>query len=119
MSIWNARVNEAFGEFSDLRIAVLIRNVENREFVLFEEEAQRFVPENFEWKLNKNRNFEGYDVRNGEHCFTWQSHGGQFTVIKTIPGSARRFSIVSDIPKIDPASVLNAIDYSDEWIHIH
>ena len=41
MSIWNARVDEAMREFDDLRIAVLVRNMVTREFLVFEEEAPK------------------------------------------------------------------------------
>ena len=119
LSIWNARVNEAMNEYSDLRIAVLIRNIETREFVLFEEEIQRYTPNNFRWKLNKRRNFQGHDAISDRHCFTWQPHGAQYTIIRLVPGSARRFKIVHDIPIVSPAAVLKGIQYRDDWIQIH
>lgn len=119
LSIWNARVNEAMNEYSDLRIAVLIRNIKTREFVLFEEEIQRYTPNNFRWKLNKNRNFQGHDAISDRHCFTWQPHGAQYTIIRLVPGSARRFKIVHDIPIVSPSAVLKDIQYRDDWIQIH
>ena len=44
LSIWNARVEEAMDEHDDLRVVVLVRNIETREFVLFEEEATPVCP---------------------------------------------------------------------------
>ena len=57
LSIWNARVDGAMGEHTDLRVAVLVRNIKSREFVLFEEqEARRFTPDDYEWEHNKQNN---------------------------------------------------------------
>ena len=119
LSIWNARVNEAMEEFRDLRIIVLIRNLAKREFVLFEEEAQRFVPDDFEWSQNKNGNFIGIERSSNRQRFTWQPSGSQFTVFRDVPQSARKFSIDTDVPKVDPATILSNIKFQDNWINIH
>ena len=119
LSIWNARVDEAMSEFEDLRIAVLLRNIAAREFVAFEEEARRFTPNDYEWVVNKHKNLEGRDKVSRKHLFTWQPHGSQFTVIRDIPGSARRFSIVPNVPLIDPATILDYVQFQEDWIQIH
>ena len=118
MSIWNARVDEAMEEFEDLRIVVLVRNIATREFVLFEEEAQRFVPGDYQWAFNQRNNLEGRDKVSGIHRFTWQPHGSQFTVIRDVPGSSRRFSVTPNVPLVEPNVVLRAVGYSDEWIRV-
>ncbi len=118
LSIWNARVDEAMEEFEDLRIAALVRNIAAREFVLFEEEAQRFAPGDYEWTFNKHNNLEGRDKVSGAHRFTWQPHGSQFTIIRDVPGSSRRFSVAPNVPLVDPNAILTAVGYSDEWIRI-
>ena len=87
LSIWNARVDEAMSEYDDLRIAVLVRNIATKEFMLFEEEAQRFVPTNYEWAFNKQGNLEGKEKSTNTHRFTWQPHGSQFTIIREVPTS--------------------------------
>ena len=119
LSVWNARVNQGMGEHEDLRIGVLVRNIEVREFTLFEEEAHRFSPDDYAWQFNKRNNLEGYDKVTGEHRFTWQPHGSQFTIIRDVPGSARRFSIGPNVPMVDPAAVLAWAGYRDHWIEIH
>ena len=105
-------------EYEDLRIVVMVRNVEAKEFVVFEEEATRFSPGDFVWTVNKRNNFEGHNVSDRAHQFTWQPHGGQFTVFRKVPGSARRFSINQNVPIATVNDFLKAIGYSDDWISI-
>jgi hypothetical protein len=119
LSIWNARVNEAMDEYDDLRIVVMIRNMETREFSIFEEEAQRFTPTAYEWSFNKRGNLEGHNKSTGAHEFTWQPHGSQFTVLRSIPASARRFKINPNIPMVQPDTILAAIKFKPEWITIY
>ena len=119
LSIWNARVNEAMGEHEDLRIAVLVRNIEAREFVLFEEESSRFIPADYEWSFNKRNNLEGRYKATGAHRFTWQPHGSQFTIIRDVPSSARRFSIGPNVALVDPEAILAYVNFRPEWIEIH
>ena len=118
LSIWNSRVNESLGEHNELRTAVLIRNMQTREFVLFEEETHRFVPEDYSWDFNKRNNLEGCEVATGEHRFTWQPHGSQFTIIRTVPGSSRKFLIRPNIPMVGIDFVLNKVGFRAGWIEI-
>ena len=118
LAIWNARVNEALDEFDELRIVVFVRNIDTREFVIFEEDAQRFVPDDYEWRVNKSGNLEGFEKLSGIRRFTWQPHGSQFTIHREIPASSRHFSIVPDVPIVDPASVLAYVRYRDGWVNI-
>lgn len=124
LSIWNERVNEALGIFDELRIAVLIRDMAARQFLIFEEEAQRFIPEDYSWRLtsptkqNPQGNLAGYDRASGVHCFTWQPHGSQFTVVRAVPGSRRRFEIGPNVPLVDPNVVLTYVKYRPGWITI-
>ena len=119
LAIWNKRVNEGTDEHADLRIAVLIRNMAAREFVLFEEPAMRFVPDNYRWEWNKQSNLEGYDKDTGEHAFTWQRGGTQFTIIRKVPASARRFSIGPRVPLVEVHQVLAYVGFREDWIEIH
>ncbi len=118
LNVWNRRLNQSLHEYEDLRVVVFLRNMSELKFALLEYEATRFVPNDYEWKENdsKNKNFEAREKDSGRHCFTWQPHGSQFTVIKTIPGSIRRFKIKRHPGLIEPDKILEAIDYSDEWI---
>jgi hypothetical protein len=119
LSIWNARVNEAHNQHDDLRIAVLIRNMVTRQFHIFEEEALRFTPADFEWSLNPKGNLEGRDKVTKQHRFTWQPHGAQFTVLRHVPASARKFSVIRNVPIVSPESVLESIGYGPDWVEVH
>lgn len=119
LSVWNARINEALDEYNELRIVVLIRNLETREFTIFEEEARQFVPSEYEWRLNRARNIEGYEIATGNRQFTWQPHGSQFTIHRQVPSSARRFSIVPNVPMVSVSDVLAAVHFRPDWIQIH
>lgn len=116
LSVWNHRVNEALGEHDDLRIAVLIRNMARREYVLFEEPAAKYAADDFIWTENKGGNLEGHEKATGEHRFTWQFHGSQFTVKRHVPGSAVKFRITQSPPIIEVEHVLRLAKYRDEWI---
>lgn len=118
LAVWNARVNEALGEHDDIRIAVLIRNFETKEFVLFEENAIRFAADDFVWTKNGKGNFEGHDKVSGEHKFTWQPHGSQFTIKRNVPGSAIKFIINKNPPLIEAEHILRLTKFEDSWIEI-
>ena len=116
LETWNERVNEAFGEYDDLRIVVMVRNVARLEFLLMEHEAHRYNPADFIWDLKNERNLVGKEVDSGAHRFTWQSSGSQFTIHHNIPQSARRFRIIRQLPMISENQVLESIGYQDSWI---
>ena len=118
LAVWNARVNEALGYYSDLRMFAMLRNMQTREFVVFEEEVGRYAPEDFEWKVNTHRNLDGYSKTTGEKWFTWQPHGAQFSVYRRKPGSARGFVIRPNVPLVQPESILAYIHYSPDWIEV-
>ena len=119
LSVWNARVNEAMNIYDDLRIVVMVRNMETREFLIFEEEAQRFTPSDYSWSLNRHDNLEGHDRTSGEHSFTWQPHGSQFTILRRVTASARRFRINPNVPLVQPDTILAAIRFNPDWITIY
>lgn len=116
LEIWNERVKQARHEYSgSLRIFVMIRSMERLEFTLFEEEAELFVPRNYEWTLNKNNNLEGH--AGDQHLFTWQPHGGQFTILRNVPASAVHFKLKR--PQIISSQcVLDKIGYRNDWVTI-
>ena len=118
ISIWNARMDEALAEHEELRVAVLVRNIETREFLLFEEEAQRFAPDDYEWSFNSQKNLEAHDKVSKIHKFTWQPHGSQFTIIRDVPGSARRFHINANVPLVEPDEILKHIHFNENWINL-
>jgi len=116
LKIWNQRVDQSLNEYSDLRVVVLVRNMEAREFALFEYEAGRFTPSNYKWSLSKKGNLVGHDKATDMHCFTWQFHGSQFTIHKLVPGSVYKFRIIRKPGLIEMEHVLNLIHFQDDWI---
>lgn len=116
LNIWNERVNQSLKQYDDLRVVVLVRNMDKLEFTLFEYEAGRYSPKDYEWRWNKRGNLEGYEVGAGEHRFTWQPHGAQFTVIKHVPGSAYKFRITRHPGLLEPQHVLNLVRFRDDWV---
>lgn len=117
LGIWNARVDKAMSELKDLRTVVLVRNMERLEFLIFEVAAERYVPSNYKWSVNKAGNFEAQNSR-GEHKFTWQPHGAQFTTILDVPLSATRFQIDVRPGAITRSEVLDLVGFEDAWIKI-
>lgn len=109
-------MNEAHGEYDDLRIVVMLRNIAKLEFLLMEHEAHRYTPSDYVWGLKSGRNFIGRDAATGVHRFTWQSSGSQFTIHHAIPASARRFRIVRQPPIVGEQAVLDSISFDESWI---
>ena len=118
LRIWNSRINEALGEYDDLRIVHFIRNLETKEFVIFEESAEKFIVENYEWNKNKHGNFQGHHKQTGVHKFTWQSHGAQFTIIKIIPSCAIKFIINGNPSVMEVEHILRLARFKPTWIEI-
>lgn len=118
LAIWNSRLNASRRTHPDMRVLVLIRNMDAKEFVLFEDEARQYVPGDYAWQLNKNCNIQGHRVADDRHCFTWQFHGGQFTIIRDVPGSARRFRIKRNVPSVSENAILQAINYQKNWLQL-
>lgn len=116
LEVWNARINESLNQHEDLRILILVRNMSTLEFVLMEHAAERFIPTNYRWKKNSKGNFLAYDQTTNSHCFTWQPHGSQFTIIHHVPASAHCFRITRRPGMIEAQHVLRLIQYDDSWI---
>ena len=87
-----------------------------REFVLFEEEAARYIPGNYRWAENNRGNFEGFEITTDTRCFTWQPHGSQFTIHRIVPAAALKFRISANIPIVPFEDVLRFAGYQDNWI---
>ena len=117
LDIWNERVNRVMDAHDEYRLLALVRNMNTMQFAMFEEEISRFVAGNYRWKTNKNNNLVGQDAATGEHRFTWQPHGGQFTIIKQVPASAVKFEIKHP-PTIDFDEMLQKVKFDKSWIKI-
>jgi len=115
LEIWNARVNESLSEHDDLRIVVLVRNMNTLEFMLMEHEATRFVPSEYAWELNSRGNLEAYHSTSRDHRFTWQPHGSQFTVIHHVPSSSSLFRLRRPGMLLEE-HVLRVLGYDDSWV---
>jgi len=115
LMIWNARIDIAKEEYYPLREAVLIRNPERRTFTYFETEIGQFAISEFVWRENSRGNFEGIRKADEQHCFTWQPHGSQFTIIHQVPPSAIKFK-VRQVPMIDVDATLTSIGFASDWI---
>ena len=92
---------------------VLIRNMEAKEFVLFEDDNACFLADNDTWTMNKRGNCEGREIATGRHWFVWQPHGSPCTVIRTGPGSARRFAMNRAVPKSARETIWKSISWDD------
>ena len=117
LDIYNARINKAKWDHDDIRLVVLIRNMNAQEFTLFERPIAPLVVNNYQWELNAKRNLCGYD-HNGDHVFTWQHHGSQFTIHETIPASATRFRINREPGLLEKQHVLRLVRFKPDWIEI-
>ena len=118
LEIWNARVEEAMEEYSQLRRIVLIRNMDTFRFKIFELPTELFDPADFTWRLNARNNLEGVRNQDESHSFTWQPNGSQFTIIQEVSGSARSFEIQRPQPlsSEQQRQMLESIGYSDDWV---
>lgn len=117
LSIWNERVNIARERYEPLRICVLVRDFLSLEFTIFENEVARYDVSDYEWKENKNGNFEGFHKSAHTHCFTWQPHGAQFTIVSEVPESARRFRVKRP-PMLDFDDTMKQIGFDRNWVSI-
>ena len=98
-------------EHDDLRVVVLVRNMNAREFVLFEDEVRSYIPDNYKWIVNKRSNLEGYNRQTGERLFTWQPHGAQFTIHRKVPTATSKFRIAPNVPIIEAEYILRLAKY--------
>lgn len=116
LDIYNQRIDTAAWDHDDKRLVVLIRNFQRNEYTLFERPIVPLVVNNYEWRLNKRNNLEGFE---GErHVFTWQPHGSQFTIIEQVPASATRFKMNRSPGMLEMIHVLRLVRFKPDWIEI-
>ena len=116
LGIWNARVSSVKKHFAHCRTVVLIKSDTLAECTMFELDTVRFEPELYSWEWNNHGNLEGSDEK-GEHKFTWQPHGSQFTIIETVPKDriAFRLRLPDTLPR---DTALKALGFDATWIEI-
>lgn len=117
LEIWNERVSSIREKYKNLRTIVLIKSNDLLEVVVFEFETIRYDTELYYWEWNKNNNLEGFEKRSEKHCFTWQLHGSQFTIIEDVPKKNLIIKIKQP-PVLDKVKVLSDLGFDNSWISI-
>ncbi len=117
LDIWNERVSSIREKFKHLRTVVLIKSNDLSEVVVFEFDTIRYDHELYKWEWNKNNNLVGTHKKSGEHCFTWQPHGSQFTIIEDVPHKSLVIQIKQP-PILDKEQVLKALGFDKSWITV-
>ncbi len=103
--------------YKSVRVNVLIRDNDMKEFCLYEEYLEHFRISDFEWTENKNSNFEGYNKRTHEKLFTWQPHGSQFTIHSKVPEDSIKFRVKKP-SLLTKELALQNIEFNSSWIEM-
>ncbi len=117
LEIWNERVSSIREKYKHLRTIVLLKSNDLSEVVVFEFDTIRYDHELYNWEWNKNNNLVGTHKQTGEHCFTWQPHGSQFTIIEDVPAKSLVIKIKQP-PILDKVKILTALGFDNTWITI-
>lgn len=117
LGIWNARITDVRKKFATTRTVVLIKGDDLSTVSVFEEEAVKFLPEEYEWEWNQKGNLEGYVKGTDVKKFTWQPHGAQFTVTTNVPDNRLKLRIRRP-PLLDRDEVLTQLKFDPSWIEI-
>ena len=117
LEIWNERVSSIREKYKHLRTIVLLKSNDLSEVVVFEFDTIRYDHELYTWEWNKNNNLVGTHKQTGEHCFTWQPHGSQFTIIEDVPDKSLVIRIKQP-PILDKDQILTALGFDKSWITI-
>jgi hypothetical protein len=117
LDIWNERVSAVREKFKHLRTIVLIKSNDLTEVVVFEFDTIRYDHELYNWKWNKNNNLVGTDKKTDEHCFTWQPHGSQFTIIEDVPEKSLVIRI-REPQTLDKDQILTALGFDRSWVTV-
>lgn len=119
LQIWNGRVEGLRDRFKELRTVVLVKpsdfEGDKIPFSVFEFETVRYPVDRYEWRKNTRGNLEGFDKETGNHKFTWQRHGSQFTIKEDVP--AKRLKFFAQKPNsLNQQEILKLIGYNQSWI---
>ena len=117
LGIWNARITDVRKKFATTRTVVLIKGEDLSTVSVFEEEALKFLPEEYEWEWNQKGNLEGYVKGTDVKKFTWQPHGAQFTITTNVPEERLKIRIRRP-PLLDRDEVLSQLKFDSSWIEI-
>jgi hypothetical protein len=116
LAIWNERVAAIRSKYQHLRTIVLLKSDDLLELALFEHETELYHLENYRWSWNKRDNLEGHSFQ-GEHKFTWQPHGSQFTIIEHVPDN-RLALILKQPPALSREAVLAGLNFNANWVQV-
>ena len=117
LDIWNERVSSIREKFKHLRTVVLIKSNDLSEVVVFEFDTIRYDHELYNWEWNARNNLVGTNKKTGEHRFTWQPHGSQFTIVEDVPEKGLVIKIKK--PKtLDKNQILKALGFDKSWITV-
>lgn len=117
LAIFNSRVQISYKDYNPVRTLVLVRSPDLLSFVLFESELHQFKLADYVWEENAQNNFIGYRKSDRTHCFTWQPHGSQFTIIEPVPDNAIKFRLKKP-PKLSLETALKTMMFDKSWITI-
>ena len=117
LEIWNARITDVRKKFATTRTVVLIKGEDLSTVSVFEEEAVKFLPEDYRWEWNQRGNLEGYEKSTNEKRFTWQPHGSQFTITTIVPDNRLKLRIKQP-PLWDRDAVLTQLKFDPSWVEI-
>lgn len=117
LGIWNARITDVRKKFATTRTVVLIKGDDLSSVSVFEEEAFKYLPEEYEWEWNQRGNLEGYIKGSDVKRFTWQPHGSQFTITTNVPDNRLKLRIKQP-PLLDREEVLSQLKFDPSWIEI-
>lgn len=117
LDIWNARITDVRKKFATTRTVVLVKGDDLSTVSVFEEEALKFLPEDYEWEWNQKGNLEGYLKGSDVKKFTWQPHGSQFTITTVVPDNRLKLRIRRP-PLLDRDEVLTQLKFDPSWVEI-
>ena len=116
LDIWNARVSSVRQRFAHCRTVVLVKSNDLSECAMFEFETLRYEVERFKWSWNERGNLVGVDS-DGNHKFTWQPHGAQFTIVEDVPKDKIVFRM--RLPeKLSQEFALKVLGFDESWVEI-
>jgi hypothetical protein len=117
LSIYNARVADAKKSYPNLRTIVLLKSSDLLEVAVFEMQTVAYDHKVYSWTWNKRKNLEGHCKLTGQHKFTWQPHGSQFTIVQEVP--ANRLAIrIKQPPAINKNLLLKSLKFQKSWVSI-
>lgn len=117
LGIWNERVAAIRAKYQHLRTVVLVKSDDLLEVAVFEFDTILYDISAYKWSWNIKHNLEGREMSSGEHRFTWQPHGAQFTIIEEIPKNRLALRLKQP-PALQPDAVLSTIGFDPSWVII-